>query len=93
MRFRGAPQPGDPEVTETGEAEVSLFGAVALAAAVLALAAQPPVEQEPDVPKQPGTCVVYHTHVHGNGGESWQLTCSAPIPDSVMVFPRTGRTR
>ena len=50
--------------------------------------AQTPVDQEPDVPKQPGTCALYHTHTHGNGGVSFQLTCSAPVPDTVQLYPQ-----
>ena len=49
------------------------------------------VDQAPDVPKEPGKCALYWTHEHGNGGRSYQLTCAAPVPDSVVVFP--GRVR
>lgn len=36
-------------------------------------------DQDPDMPKIPGTCALYYTHQHERG-KSWQLTCSDPIP-------------
>lgn len=60
---------------------------VAVTASLL-LAQSVAVDQEPDVPKKPGVCALYETHHHGNGGRSYQLTCAAPIPDSVMVYPK-----
>lgn len=44
-----------------------------------------------DVPEKQGTCVLYESHHHGDGSRSYQLTCSVPVPDSILVYP--ARTR
>lgn len=46
--------------------------------------------QDPDVP--PRGCRLYETH-HLGAGRSWQLTCAAKLPDSIVVYPDAGRVR
>lgn len=45
---------------------------------------QQPVNQELDVPKT--GCTLFYTHLH-EAGRSYQLTCAAPVPESLMVYP------
>jgi hypothetical protein len=41
--------------------------------------------RDPDIPEK--GCKLWNTHQHPDGARTYQLTCAAPIPDSLVIYP------